>query len=300
MVREILRMGFSGIEINHTVDRRELREIGRMQRDGEVTVASLHNICPIPRGFDKKNCFEPYALSAVSPTERSKAVACAKETIDWAEKLGAKAVVLHLDGSKADFQSKKLVGLFSCGEGASRSFHVLRREIVGGRKKMACAKFDSVMSSLEELARHAKKMNVQLGIENPFYYEQMPGADELKRIFEHFSPQTNVGYWHDVGHAQVLDNLGLCSHRFLLETFSNRLIGFHLHDLFMVYDHKPPGLGEFDFSRVAGYFSPHRLMVMEVNGMASPKEICLGKRFLEGLVCASQGSLGRKLTSDSP
>ena len=51
-----------------------------------------------------------------------------------------------------------------------------------------------------------------------------------------------VGYWHDVGHAQTLEHLSLCSHEEWLRRFAGQMVGVHLHDVVGVRDHLAAGL----------------------------------------------------------
>ena len=40
-----------------------------------------------------------------------------------------------------------------------------------------------------------------------------------------------AGYWHDTGHAELKQTMGLLEHRSHLAAMAPRLIGFHLHDV---------------------------------------------------------------------
>jgi len=55
--------------------------------------------------------------------------------------------------------------------------------------------------------------------------------EEFEAIFEIFGPDSNIGYWHDTGHAQVFENLKIAKHKDYLDRFSGRLIGAHIHDI---------------------------------------------------------------------
>src|SRR5665213_3329505 len=50
-----------------------------------------------------------------------------------------------------------------------------------------------------------------------------------------------AGYWHDVGHAEVLDRLGFIDRHDWLDTLGSRCIGAHLHDVSGIGDHSAPG-----------------------------------------------------------
>ena len=94
-----------------------------------------------------------------------------------------------------------------------------------------------------------------------------------------------VGYWHDTGHAEVFDRLGIAAHKDLLNKFSSRLMGVHLHDIMgMLDDHKPPGLGTFDFDILKSYIKKDTIKVMEVHQPATIDEVRRGAEYLKRIL----------------
>ena len=96
MLREIkTELGFDSIELGHGTRLSLVPGIQKMFDSGQVRFTSLHNFCPLPVEVmvASPDC---YQLSAVSPEERERAVKQTFQTIDFAERLGAPFVVLHL------------------------------------------------------------------------------------------------------------------------------------------------------------------------------------------------------------
>jgi sugar phosphate isomerase/epimerase len=89
-----------------------------------------------------------------------------------------------------------------------------------------------------------------------------------------------VGYWHDVGHAQVLQNLGFGMHEEWLRRFAGRIVGVHLHDVVGVTDHLAIGLGKLDWDMVARYLPAGALRTCEFQPVNSPAEVAAALKWL--------------------
>src|SRR5437868_8977016 len=58
----------------------------------------------------------------------------------------------------------------------------------------------------------------------------------------------HVGYWNDMGHIQIKENLGFLDHADWLRTIAGRTFGCHIHDVkWPAQDHQPPFLGNMRF-----------------------------------------------------
>jgi sugar phosphate isomerase/epimerase len=118
----------------------------------------------------------------------------------------------------------------------------------------------------------AEPLNVKLGIENREALEEIPFDNEFEDFFREFS-SPSVVYWHDIGHAQIKENLGFIGHRQHLESMSERLYGFHVHDVkFPGRDHQAPGSGMVDFAGLAPLVRPNHLKVFEFSPSMTPQE----------------------------
>jgi|TARA_Y100000294_G_scaffold171465_1_gene184974 hypothetical protein len=93
---------------------------------------------------------------------------------------------------------------------------------------------------------------------------------------------SKLAYWHNTGHAQVNENLFGVSQESLLKTFSDQLIGVHLHDVLNGHhDHYAPGCGMVDFDMVKSYLKTETIRVMELNQKVHMKETKQGIDFLK-------------------
>ena len=75
--------------------------------------------------------------------------------------------------------------------------------------------------------------------ENRYYFQEIPDFDEIGIILNEFDGG-RIRCWHDVGHAAVQENLGICTQKDLLEAYSDKIIGMHLHDVENLHDHLSP------------------------------------------------------------
>jgi sugar phosphate isomerase/epimerase len=74
-----------------------------------------------------------------------------------------------------------------------------------------------------------------------------------------------VGYWHDVGHAEVQWRLGYVDKRAWLDALAPRTLGCHLHDVDGIGDHRAPGRGDVEWEYLARGLPAGALRVFEIN-----------------------------------
>jgi len=284
IINQIKSMGFDTVELDWALPKKMVDEILSMKTSGEINVSSLHNICPLPEGVTPDEATpDYYCLSSPDEEERGMAVKAARNTIDYAKRFGARAVVLHLGRVYITEHMRQLASLIKDKERSGR----LRDEMIKERLKNRAGFLDSVIKSLEELVPYSLDTGLCLGIENRYYYREIPLIDELETIFANFKAGS-LYYWHDMGHAEVFDRLGLARHRDFLDRFANRLIGIHLHDIIStIDDHNVPGTGTIDFGMLKPYLGPQTIRVLEIHGQVSPQQICEGVKFLKSILDAS-------------
>ena len=153
---------------------------------------------------------------------------------------------------------------------------------MAARAAQAGANMRSVRRSLIELAEHAAQRGVRLGLENRLRYHDIPLPDELDELLD-LGLGDEVGYWHDVGHAQVLEHLGFHTHEEWLRRFAGpegRLIGVHLHDVVGVTDHLAAGLGQIDWEMVAPYLPAGALRTCEFKPFNTPQQVAASLQWL--------------------
>ena len=122
MLREIkAELGFDLIELGHGIRLSLVPGIQQMCDAGEVRFSSLHNFCPLPVEVmaPSPNCYE---FSGASLNERERAVKQTSQTIDFAERLGAPFVVLHLGRVNMQPITDILIRMTKSGKHLSRHY----------------------------------------------------------------------------------------------------------------------------------------------------------------------------------
>ena len=280
VIQAILDLGAELIELEYRITPPMLQEILPLLKERQVSVLSLHNFFPLPEGLSKKEASgDIFSLSSPEKEERELAVKHTRRTIEWAQELEARTVVLHL--GKTLFNSpmetlKKLYDERKIQSAEGKAFIAEQKRL---RAAQSQAYLDSALWCLEKLAKEAEKRAVFLGLENRYNIEDFPNFDEFQILFRELSG-SRVRYWHDIGHATAQQNLGLTNQGELLENFGDLLAGFHLHGCKGYEDHRAPGSGEEDYSLVKELLKPDTLCVVETHHRTSREELLRGLEFL--------------------
>lgn len=268
-------IGFTRIELNHGVDSRMLKGLDW----NGLHVPSIHEPCPadISTGNLKKH---NWLISAPGEEERNAGVAAIKKSIDLACEMGARIVIVHpgrVDMETAVDTNQRL--WYRAGKSNTAEYAALTEQFTQSRAARAARNMESVCRSLKELAEYAGKRRIKLGLENRYHYFEIPLPDELESLLN-LGYDDVIGYWHDLGHAQVLEHLGFGTHKEWLERFGSRIIGIHLHDVIGIDDHRAAGLGVIDWSMVARYIPSRVPWTCEFQNDNSPDQVASGVRFL--------------------
>lgn len=271
MVRELLDLGFDLLELNVHVTPGMIKEVRGMVKRGQVRVCSLHNYCPLPAGVERDRAAgNVLPLSSTDEAERAAAVAQAKQTIEWAARLEAAAVVLHLGAVPMERRQREALRLI--GAGNQEQARAIVAEDLIERAAVRQPYINSVIASMGELAGHAEAAGVKLGLETRDCYSEIPSLDEFQMIFKNVvSPA--LGYWHDTGHAHVREVLRIAEQEDYLKKYGDRLVGIHIHDAVGGSDHRALGRGEIDFSKILPYVRPDVDIVLEIHSQASGAEL---------------------------
>ncbi|MFC1822665.1 sugar phosphate isomerase/epimerase family protein [Thermodesulfobacteriota bacterium] len=282
IVREILELGLKGVELEYRLTGDMYAQMMKPLK-ASLKVLSIHNFFPKPEDSAvEKGSGDLFLLSSPNGDERSKAVAYTIRTMDHAVDLGTTAIILHLGrvdipNLKTDFN-----GLYEKGVPGKEALQALLDDQRLLREKKQGKHMDAVLFSLEILNREAEKRGLRLGVENRYHLNEIPNFEEIGRILAHFQGG-RIGYWHDVGHAGVQENLGILRQKELLDAYGSRLLGIHLHDVIGVEDHLPPGRGEMDYEEIRPYLKPSHIKILEIKSGVSREDLMAGIRKIQDL-----------------
>jgi len=272
MLREIKELGFDLIELGHGIRLSLMPGIQQMLSSGEVRFSSLHNFCPLPVEVlgASPDC---YQFSSIHPQERERAIRQTFQTIDFAARLEAPFVVLHLGEVLIGPVTDSLIALVKKGKLLSREF--VRKKIRAVEKREAAAGryLDRVRDALRRIVTYASEKNIRLGIEGRRSYEEIPSERELPVLLEEFNSPF-VGYWHDFGHIQIKENLTFLDHEEWLRSIGQRPFGCHVQDcIWPAQDHQPPFKGSVDLKKLVPLLPRNCQFVWEMSPRKTAEEI---------------------------
>jgi sugar phosphate isomerase/epimerase len=265
MLREIKgELGFDLIELGHGTRLSLVPGIQEMFDAGEVRFSSLHNFCPLPVEVmvPSPDC---YKFSAVSSEERERAVKQTLQTIDFAARLNAPFVVLHLGEVNMSPITDQLIELAKTGRFQSRKYVRLKIGAVQKRERIALRYLQRVKDCLRRVIEHAASKNVRIGLEGRRGYEEIPTERELPGLLKEIDC-AQVGYWHDFGHLQIKENLGFIDHAEWLRLIGPRAFGCHVQDcIWPAKDHEAPFTGAVNFEKLVPLLPTNCLFVWEMS-----------------------------------
>ncbi|OHC04291.1 MAG: hypothetical protein A3H23_07535 [Planctomycetes bacterium RIFCSPLOWO2_12_FULL_40_19] len=276
------RLGFREVELEYRISGDTFKQIKQfLNRAKDLKIVSIHNFFPVPDILETGGA-DVFHFSSEDMEERSLAVKYAVKTIQIASELGARAVVLHLGMVQMDTVMEELFGLYDAGKVGSDEYKRRLDEFKILRDRKKGKTLDMMLLSMDEIQKAAEKYDVDVGIENRYYFRECPNFEEMGVIFDEFG-NGRIGYWHDVGHAKVQENLGIVGTKDLLDAYGKYLVGVHLHDVKGYSDHRVPGIGEVDFDLLKKYLKKDTIKILEIHPRETEKDLMDGVDFLKGI-----------------
>jgi HAD superfamily hydrolase (TIGR01509 family) len=252
-------LGFVRFDLNHQIPDKVFTQIDL----NRFHIGSLHNPCPAILPMKQLEA-EDKLLTSLDEKRRISGVDILKVTIENAQKLAARSVVIHAGLIPGyELLDRTLRSLYKNGKRNTPEYAELKTRMIAERNEKGKPHLDSLLKSFREIIDFTKNSNLMLGVENLFFYEEFPILNEMQLIMDEF-PQPWFGWQFDVGHLKVQENLGLASMDQWQNSFKGRLIGVHLHDVKGLIDHLAPGTGDMDFSTAAPYLPIQILRTLEV------------------------------------
>jgi len=269
-------LGFTHVEPNTLVSPAMLNELLKTA----VPISSIHAPCPAAlssRGVPASGL----SLSSLDASERMEAISFTNKTIDLAANVGARAIVLHMGEVPIDVNLRdRLYELHNGGHAQTREYRQAKERLVHQRRSVADSYVDAARKSLRELGKYSRQKGIMLGLETRFHLNEIPDLDEMAELLDEVSEHV-AGYWHDVGHAEVQQQLGFSFHEEWLSRFKDRMVGIHLHDICGISDHQAPGRGNMNWEMIARYLPRGIVKVCEIGEWNDEEQMQGVIRFLQ-------------------
>jgi sugar phosphate isomerase/epimerase len=295
MLQEMAALGFEWVELSHGIRITLVPGILRGVEEGIVKVASCHNFCPLPTGIQHAapNLYMPSTKDA---RERDQWLRHSKRTVDFAQQVGARNIVMHL-GSVEFFWSNPGRKLDTYAEAhpdtdltKDESYQKLLAKAVAKLRDRKAVYWENVRAGLAELLPYAKAKAVALAFENREKFEELPMDEDHGELLASLPADALAGYWHDTGHAHIKETAGLLNHREHLAKNAPRALGFHLHDVSADgHDHQPIGSGKIDFAMVSEFWRDDHELVLEFSPRLTVEDVLVSKQRVEELIAARFG-----------
>lgn len=282
MLQEIRDLGFEFAELSHGTRISLLPGILEAVDAGLIQISTLHNFCPLPMGVTHAapNVFQ---FTSPNPRERDNAFRHTVKTLEFAVRVKARLVVLHMGSIDMKEYTERMLELVRAGQRETPRYQKLCEELSMKREERKERFVANAHELLQRIVAEAEPRGIKLGVENREALEEIPLESDLLLFFREF-PNSTVCYWHDIGHAQIKENLGFIQHAMHLETYADRLAGFHIHDVeFPGRDHRPPGKGMIDFAALKPWVKPDHIKVFELSPSLTVDEVRAGVDHLKGI-----------------
>ncbi len=279
LLRAIERQQIAGVELEYRITEKMFRQMRGPLKQSGLQVTSIHNYFPHPADMDRKQASgDLFLLSAPDPDERKRAINATARSIEHANDMEAKVIILHCGHIEMNPEKDRLREYFTRGRIDTEEAQTFIARKLAEREGVKGKFVDALLDSLDRLIRVAERENIVMGLENRAHYDELPGISEFETIFREFRGGP-VAYWHDTGHAHSQEVLTILPRGALLNAYGEQLVGFHLHDAAGFHDHQPPGQGDIDFDLLKPCLKPETLRVIELKPGTAAEDVAETIRF---------------------
>lgn len=282
MLEEIRELGFEYAELSHGIRLSLVPGIIEAVEAGVIKISTLHNFCPLPIGINRAapNIFR---FTSKDRRERERAFRQTLQTLDLAQRLGAKLVVLHMGSIEMRDYTDRLLEMVGAGQRGTPRYERLCFELEEKRQERREVHENFAYEILGLLEREAASRKVELGIENREALEEIPFEPDFGFLFMQFNSGV-IRYWHDTGHGQIKENLGFIDHADHVAGLAEHLAGLHIHDVAPPgRDHLPPGRGMINFAALAPFVKPQHIKVLELHPSVEVEAVREGFEFVKSV-----------------
>jgi sugar phosphate isomerase/epimerase len=289
MIEEIKELGFRNVELNYNVTDELMKTIDPMIENGEIGISSVHNVFPFID--DKDYDTDSVMLGFDDEVKRKRSVELLIRSMEYADRYGAKAVVVHPGEVPFEFNiDSDLKKLYREYGKVSPEYQKLWNEMYERRERLSPLYTRRIQESLEEVSEHAAKKgwSVAIGIETRARCYQMPTLLEAKMICDSLKGSP-VYLWYDIGHAMMMDRMGLYGNIKELQEVKPYIYGVHIHETLELSDHWCPYVHSKDlhfFDHFLEVIDLAKVKVYELKAACLPEEIDESHRLITGKIAA--------------
>src|SRR5438552_6399894 len=172
MLREIRDLGFEYAELSHGTRQALVPGILEAVGAGEIKISTLHNFCPLPMGVNH-SAPNLYQFSADREREREMAQRYTIKTLEFASRVQAPLIVLHVGSIEMKNYTDKLMQMAARGEKQTTKYENLCAELIKKREAKKEPFLERTKAVLKKLLPDAESRGVKLGVENRQALEEL-------------------------------------------------------------------------------------------------------------------------------
>ena len=194
------------------------------------------------------------------------------QTIDFAARLGAPFVVLHLGRVPIKPVTEPLIALAKAGEIYSREYVQRKVDAVAKREAAAPVYLANVKECLKPIMEHAAAKNIRLGIEGRRGYEEIPSEREIPTFSTNSTRRRSAtGTTSGTSRSRKTSASSITRNGCAI---GPRTLGCHVQDcVWPAQDHQPPFAGDVDLEKLVPLLPPACLLVWEMSPRKTVEEI---------------------------